>query len=162
MSLNSRYSLGFYVLSIIVAMILRILPWPPVLHSLNPDWILLVLIYWILATPDRVGVFNAFLIGLLTDVLTGRLLGQYALAYSLTGYICIKQHKRLRQFPLFQQGLLIFLLLLLSQSLLFWTENIQGPTLFQGSFLLPVLSGTVCWPFVYSLLHNIRFARRKS
>ena len=160
--MSSRYSFGYYVLSIVVAMALKILPWPAALDSLNPDWTLLVLIYWILTTPERVGVFNAFLIGLLTDVLTGRLLGQYALAYSLSGYLCIKQHKRLRHFPLVQQGLLIFLLLLLSQSLLFWTENIQSPTLFQKSFLLPVLSGTVFWPFVYSLLHNIRFIRRNT
>ncbi|MGR9073967.1 MAG: rod shape-determining protein MreD [Gammaproteobacteria bacterium] len=158
---NNRPTFFIYVLSIFAAMMLRIAPLPAGLHSFNPDWVLLVLIYWILNATDRIGVFNAFAVGLLTDALTGRLLGQYALAYSLTGYLCIKQRNRLRHFPVFQQGLLIFFLLLISQSLLFWTENIQGPTLLQEAFLLPVVSGTVCWPFIYSLLHYFRFRQKK-
>ena len=160
MTLLNKYSFAFYMLSIVMAMILRIIPVPAIIQPLLPDWVLLVLIYWVVSSPDRIGVLNAWLVGLFIDVLTGRLLGQYALAYALVGYVCIKLHKRLRHFPLFQQSLFIFLVLLLSQSIIFWTETIQGPTLFQGAFWLPLITGTLCWPLIYSLLHRLSFSRR--
>jgi rod shape-determining protein MreD len=158
--MNSDSSGGRIILTIIMAMCLRIAPWPGFLSSINPDWVLLVLIYWSLAVPERVGIFHAWTVGLLTDVLTGRMFGQYALAYSLIIYFCLILHKRLRQFPLPQQGLFIFSCLLLSQMLLFWLKNIQHPTQLHISFWLPVFTGTLCWPLVYTLLRSVRLSRR--
>lgn len=133
---------------------------PGVMAAINPDWVLLSLIYWALAVPERVGIFHAWTFGLLTDVLMGKLFGQYALAYSLVIYLCLKLHKRLRQFPLIQQGLFIFFCLLLSQLLLFWIKNLQHPSQLHPSFWLPVIIGTLCWPLVYTTLRFIRLSRR--
>lgn len=157
MPLNSRQSFSIYVLSVIIAMMLRIAPWPDFIKYFNPDWILLVLIYWSLAAPERVGIFNGWFVGLLTDVLTGRLLGQHALAYAFAIFLCLKLHRRLRHFPMFQQALFVLVVLLLSQSLLFWTDNIRNPPHFEAIFWLPVITGTLCWSSVYSILRKIRF-----
>ena len=153
---------GFFriILTLVLSMCLRILPWPGEIAALNPDWVLLVLIYWSLAIPDRVGIFHAWTFGLLTDVLTGRLLGQYALSYSLVIYICLILHKRIRQFPMLQQGLFIFFCLLLSQLLLFLIKNIQNPAQLHASFWLPVFTGTLCWPLVYGALRFVRLSQR--
>ena len=158
--MNKYVGFGRITLTIALAMCLRIAPWPGALVTFNPDWVLLSLIYWSLAVPERVGIFHAWTFGLLTDVLTGRLLGRSALAYSLVIYICLKLHKRLRQFPLVQQGLFIFFCLLLSQLLLFLIKNIQHPAQLQASFWLPVFSGTACWPLVYTVLRFVRVSRR--
>ena len=154
------YGFGRIILSIVLAMCLRIMPLPPELAMLNPDWVLLTLIYWSLALPERVGIFHAWTFGLLTDVLTGRLFGQYALAYSLVIYICLKLHKRLRQFPLLQQGLFVFFCLLLSQLLLFFIKNLQHPAQLHASFWWPVFTGTICWPLVYTALRFVRLRKR--
>ena len=108
------------------------------------------------------GIFHAWVFGILVDVLTGRLLGQYALAYSIIIYICLKLHKRLRQFPLVQQGLFIFFCLLLSQLLLFFVKNLQSPAQLHASFWLPVIAGTLCWPIVHGALRFVRLSRRVS
>lgn len=154
----NNYSYGFsrILMTLVIAMGLRIAPWPPVVAAFNPDWVLLVLIYWSLAMPERVGIFHAWTFGLLTDVLTGRLFGQYALAYSLVIYLCLNLHKRLRQFPLIQQALFIFFCLLLSQLLLFLIKNLQHPAQLHGSFWLPVFTGTLCWPLVYTVMRFVR------
>jgi len=157
---NYYYGFGRIILTIVMAMCLRIAPLPPGMAIFNPDWVLLTLIYWSLALPERVGIFHAWTFGLLTDVLTGRMFGQYALAYSLVIYICLKLHKRLRQFPLIQQGLFVFFCLLLSQLLLFFIKNLQHPAQLHGTFWLPVLSGTICWPFVHTLLRFVRLSKR--
>ena len=158
--MNNYVGFGRIILTLALAMCLRIAPWPDALAAFNPDWVLLTLIYWSLAAPERVGIFHAWTFGLLTDVLTGRLLGQYALAYSLVIYICLKLHKRLRQFPLLQQGLFIFFCLLLSQLLLFLIKNFQHPAQLHASFWLPVFTGTASWPLVYTTLRFVRLSRR--
>ena len=156
MRLNNYAGFFRIIISLILAMCLRIAPWPGALAAFNPDWVLLFLIYWSLAQPEHVGIFHAWVFGILVDVLTGRLLGQYALAYSIIIYICLKLHKRLRQFPLVQQGLL------LSQLLLFFVKNIQSPAQLHASFWLPVITGTLCWPIVHGALRFVRLSRRVS
>ena len=153
---NKQSGLQAYFVTIILAMSLKILPLPIVLSNINPDWVLLALIYWTLAIPEKLGVFNAWIVGLLVDVLTGRLLGQHALAYALISYACLTLHKRLRQYPIPQQSLFIFCGLLFSQILIFWIENMQGPHEFTITFWLPVFMGTLFWPLVYSVLRYIR------
>jgi len=162
MTLNNRYNQAIYVVSIVLAMILKIAPWPMPVTNFTPDWILMTLLYWALTTPDRSGIISAWFIGLLTDVLTGRLLGQNALSYALCIYISIKQNRRLRHYTVVQQGLFIFFILFLSQLLVFWIENLQQPTHFQTSFWLPVVSGTLLWPVFYTLLNRINLASRIS
>jgi rod shape-determining protein MreD len=158
--INDYFGFGRIIITLVAAMGLRVAAWPNIIEIINPDWVLLVLIYWSLAAPERVGIFHAWAFGLLTDVLTGKLFGQYALAYSLVIYICLKLHKRLRQFPIVQQGLFIFFCLLLSQLLLFLIKNLQHPAQLKATFWLPVFTGTFCWPLVFTVLRFVRLARR--
>ncbi len=155
MQVNKLQSLKGYTVSLIFAMGLNIFSFPLFFKSLNPDWVLLTLIYWMLALPERVGVFNAWGVGIMVDVLTGRLLGQHALAYALIGYFCLMFHKRLRQYLVIQQTLFIFLSLLFSQIMRFVIENIQSDIQFTVMFWLPVLVGTLIWPLLYMVLRAI-------
>lgn len=149
--------------TISVAMILRVMSLFPLWDMFNPDWIALVLMYWSIALPERIGVFTAFCVGLLADVLTGCLLGQYALIYVLITYLCIKQHRRLRQFPLIQQCLFVLLCLLLGRSMLFSIELMQASANRLSSlFWYPALSGAIAWPLVFYVLRAIRVFTRIS
>jgi rod shape-determining protein MreD len=147
-------------LTILLAMCLRIAPWSDSWELFNPDWVLLTLIYWSISLPERVGIFHAWTVGLLTDVLTGQLFGQHALAYSLVIYGCLKLYKRLRQYSVVQQGLFIFCGLLVSQLLFFFLKNLKTHMELNADFWLPVLTGTVCWPMVFFLLRFVRFSKQ--
>jgi len=166
-----------FFLTLILAMCLRIAPFPQIISNLNPDWVLLVLIYWSLALPYQQGVVHAWLIGLLTDVLIGCPLGEHALVYVLIIYVCIRLHKRLRQFPLLQQMVFIFSCLFVAQIMVFWVESMQGVTKiasvfggdtfqirrhFSMSFWLSIFSGTLVWPFINPVLHFIRHLGKSS
>jgi len=156
MLVNNSYSFFRILITLIVAMTLKISPLPGIYGLMNPDWVLLTLIYWALAFPERVGIFHAWSFGVLTDVLTGRLLGQYALAYSIIVYLCLILHKQLRQFPLAHQALFVFCCLLLSQLLAFFIKNLIQTAEFKPVFWLPVIFGAFCWPLVYFLLRYVR------
>ena len=160
MIINKRQGFGLIVISLIVAMILKIAPWPGFFMPFNPDWVLLTLIYWALASPEKTGIISAWTVGLLTDALTGRLLGQLALTYPLVIYFCIKKHKRLNQFPLVQQLLFILFLLLLAQFLVFWIENFHKGISFSLTFWLPAFSGTLIWPLIFTLMREVRAPRK--
>lgn len=142
--------------SLTLAMILRILPWPDAWFVYNPDWVLLFLIYWNMAIPDRVGVGTAWFAGLLSDALTGRLLGQHALTYALVAYLCIRLHRRLRVFPLSQQALIVLAFQLISQLLIFWTQTVKPAGALNGQYWLPSLVGAMLWPVVFVGLRRVR------
>lgn len=156
---NNTFGYGRYLFSIIFAMGLNIADWPQPMALFNPNWVLLVVIYWVLAAPDRVGIFSAWTIGLLTDVLTGRMLGLNALVNSLVAFLCLRLHKRLRQYPVIQQGLFIFICLFVSQFLIFWITDSRTPARAPYAFWLPALSGTLFWPLVFYSLRAIRLFR---
>ncbi len=162
MSGSNPVALLCFLSTIAAAMVLRIMTLLPGMDELSPDWIILVLMYWSIALPERFGVFTAFWVGLVTDVLTGHLLGQYALIYALVCYLSIRQYRRLRQLPLPQQCLHVLFCLLCGQSLLFGMESMQAPNRLPLSFWYPVLTGMLAWPLVFLILRKIRLFTRIS
>lgn len=152
MRFTTNHGNGTVIFSIVVAMALRILPWSRDWVLFNPDWTLLIVIYWCLTIPERFNLGSAWTVGLLTDALTGQLLGHYALTYSVVAYIVVRLHRRIRVFRLAQQILIVLFLLLLSQLLVFWTQNIQGTGHTNWTYWIPAGSGALMWPLVYVLL----------
>ncbi len=68
------------LISFVAALVLAIVPLPAALAAYRPDWVPLVLIFWGLMAPERIGLLTAFAMGLALDTLSGALLGQHALA----------------------------------------------------------------------------------
>jgi rod shape-determining protein MreD len=147
---------GLVAGSLVLAMALRILPLNPPWSLLNPDWLGLFLLYWILAFPDRLGFGTAWVTGLFADVLTGRMLGQHALAYSVLAYLALRGYKRLKFDPLPLQSAWVLLLLLVSQLLVLWTQNFRNANAVPWPYWLPALSGALAWPLVLLVLGQLR------
>lgn len=146
------------ILTFAVAMGLHVLPWPNDLKLYLPNWSLLVLFYWCIATPQRVGVGYGWLLGLFMDVLSGTVLGQNALIYGLAAYLSLQLYSRLRNFPAWQQALIILLFLLLAQVMNLWISGMQGASPEKLDFWMPSLVGGAIWPLV---LHGLRLTRRR-
>ncbi len=144
------------LISFIAALVLMILPLPEWMRLFRPEWPSLVLIYWCLALPDRVGVGVGWLAGIAMDTLTGTLLGQHALGMSLIAYLSLKLHLRTRVFPLWQQALTVLVLLSIKQVLALWTMGIVGRTPDTLLYWAPPLMGMLLWPAVFVFLRNLR------
>ena len=148
-------------ITIVVGMVLVVVPMPqfaPVeLGFLRPDWVAMVLVYWIIALPHRVGILTAWLAGIVVDVLLGSLIGQHALSYVLIAYVAASLYQRLRMFSVWQQASILFALLGVNELVGFWVESIAGLKNWSLWYLLPALSGAFLWPWVFLIL---RFLRR--
>ena len=147
-------------LSVATGMVLAVVPLPQDIPAhlgfLRPDVVAIVLIYWVIALPHRVGLTSAWLAGILTDVLLGSLIGQHALSYVVMAYIAASLYQRLRMFTVWQQALVLFALLGINQLINFWVESIAGLSEWSAWYLLPALTGALLWPWAFLLLRALR------
>ena len=143
--------------TMIVALMLVMLPLPDWAQPFRPDWVTLVMIYWVMALPENVGVTVAWIFGLLLDVAQGAILGQHALGLVLVAYVVMLQYQRIRVFSLIQQAMVVFVLLLIKQLLVLWVSGIVGQAPEDiVSYFLPSLVGAVIWPWLFVILRDIR------
>lgn len=94
-------------LSLLVGLVLAVAPMPTFTEIGRPLWLAMLLTYWVLLLPERVGMVTAWLLGLAQDVLYGNLLGQNALILGLITFLVLSLHQRLRMFPAWQQCLVL-------------------------------------------------------
>ncbi|MBI3344708.1 MAG: rod shape-determining protein MreD [Gammaproteobacteria bacterium] len=155
--MSARYTGGWVIaLSLVSALLLTLLPMPAAAQVYRPEWVALVLIYWCLAVPERVGVGIAWVMGILLDVINGALLGQHALALAVVAYIAIKLHRQARLFPVWQQAFMVMLLIIMEQMLNLWVQGVIGQPPRSWKYWLPALTSMLLWPWVFFLLRDLR------
>ena len=144
------------VISFLVAFMLSALPMPEWASLWRPGWVALVLIYWCMALPQKIGVATGWLVGLMLDVLLGTVLGQHALAMCVIAFVTHKLHRQVRVLPVWQQGISVFLLVLFYQVLVLWINGIQGVPVEVVAYWASPLVSTVLWPWVFIILRDLR------
>lgn len=143
-------------ISIIIALVLQIMPMPIQVDMYRPDWVLIVLAYWVMALPNRVNVGVAFLTGLALDILVGTALGIHSFALSVSVYVLAANYQRLRNYSVWQQAIIIGLLSSLYHLVVFWLQHLLTDVYFQFAYLWPVLTSMLLWPWVFWLLRKAR------
>ncbi len=99
MTEQPNHSLGLVFISLLTALLLQVLPLPAWSNSFRPDWILLVVLCWIMLMPWRINVGIAWLMGFILDGLSGSLLGEHALALLIPAFIMSHWQRRFFLFP---------------------------------------------------------------
>lgn len=143
-------------LSFIVGLLLSVMPMPEFMQVGRPLWLALLLTYWALHLPHRVGMVTAWCLGLALDVLYSNLLGQNALVLTLIIFLVQSLHRRMRMFPLWQQSLVLLVVFGLAQLLQLWLNALTGnrtPTLL---FILPALTSALLWSWVSMLMRAMQ------
>ena len=155
--MTERHNDGIFIpLTIIFAFLLTLLPMPNWAVWLRPAWVLMVLIYWTMTKPEQVNVGVAWLVGILLDVLQGTLLGEHALALTVVIYLVARMVSRLRMYPLIQQGLSVFLLVLVYQFILFCIQGFLGSLPQSWLYWSSSLTSMLLWPWVFSIMRDSR------
>ena len=75
---------------------------------------------------------------------------------SLLAYMCLLLYQRLRAYSIWQQAVMIFVLLGIVQLIEQWLRTIFGPVSIHLAFLLPALIGAVLWPWLFTMLQALR------
>ncbi|GGP61400.1 MULTISPECIES: rod shape-determining protein MreD [Shewanella] len=144
-------------LTLFIGMMFQIMPLPTMVEAWRPDWLLMVLVYWAMALPHRYSILTAWILGVLLDVLLGATLGIRSLALSLVIYIVVLLCQRLRNYPRWQQSLVIAGLICIYHALIFWVQFVVvGAAPFDFSMFLPAISSLFIWWWVFWILRNMR------
>ena len=140
--------------SIIFAFLLQLTPLPLALAAFKPYWLALVMIYWAIEAPHRVGLGFAFLIGLGGDLLIGQVLGEQALRLVVLVFIVLRFRSRF--FPIGQQSLAVLALLLNDRMVVMMIRGFAGDPMPPLDFWVAPVVGMLAWPFVFLLLDDLR------
>lgn len=142
--------------SFLLGLLLSVSPLPQFMEIFRPLWLALLLTFWTLALPHKVGMTTAWVLGLMEDVLYGTLLGQNALILSLITFLVMSLQQRLRMYPMWQQCLILLVIFGLAQLAQLWLSALTGnrqPTL---ALLLPALVSVLLWPWVSYGMRGLR------
>lgn len=139
-----------------LAFILTLVPMPDWTVWLRPAWVLLILIYWSMELPYRINVGWAWTMGIILDLLNGSLLGEHALAMTITIYIVVHMQSRLRMFSILQQSLCIFLLVLFYQFILYCVQGFIGDLPRGWLYWSTSVTSMLLWPSIYSIIRDYR------
>lgn len=155
-------SAPYVALSFFVAFMLNMMPLTGWVLIVRPDFVAVVLLYWAIQHPRRVGFTPAFFLGLAMDVADGSLFGQHALAYCILMAAGITWHRRISLFGLRGQMLHVLGILLVAQFIILVVRFVAGDSFPGWWYFLPSVSGTVLWPFVCHLVTRPLRPRVKS
>ena len=140
-----------------IAYLLAIVPFPDWAMNYRPEWVPMVLIYWVMALPYRVGIGWAWVVGLLLDILEGSILGVNALSLVILAYVTLSLHQRMRMFTTFQQSGLMLALIGLNVMICNWLQIITDQTVSSNLiFLMASVTSAIIWPSLFQLLRQIR------
>jgi rod shape-determining protein MreD len=144
------------IISFIVAMLLSILPLPDMIVWFKPDWVTLTLIYWVMALPNRVGVFSGWLLGLMVDVLHGETLGINALSLALVAYLVQMIFHRIRLFPRWKQALNVGLIVGINLLIVLILSSFVKSTSIDFSYWFPLIMSAIFWQAIFIVLRSVR------
>jgi len=117
-----------------------------------PDVLALILVFWSIHQPQRIGIGTAFVFGVLIDVHQGAMLGQHALAYSVLSFLAIAIHRRLLWFPVPSQAFQVLPIFVASHAIDLTVRMLAGGAFPGFLMLLAPLLESLLWPVVSVVL----------
>lgn len=143
-------SRAYIAFTILVAAVLNIVPWGRDIGI--PDFVALVLVFWNIHQPRKVGIGIGFLLGLLMDVHGSSALGERALLYSLLSYGAWFMHRRVPWFSIGGQMIHVLPLFFLAQFLVVLARVATGAPMPGWGLLVQWISTMLLWPIADLLL----------
>jgi rod shape-determining protein MreD len=117
-----------------------------------PDFLALVVVFWAVHQPLRVGVGAAFMFGLAMDVHQASLLGQHALAYTALSFFAITIHRRLLWFTVPSQAVQVFPLFAAAHAISLVIRLIAGANFPGWDIVLAPVFEAMLWPVASIIL----------
>ena len=144
---NPRFIALTLLMGLLLNMILGLTGW-----RWMPDVLAIVVVFWTIYQPRRVGLVLAFVLGLAVDVHESALLGQNALSYVVLSAMAMAVQRRMLWFPLREQGLQIAPLFVAAYVLEWITRLVVQDVWPHWSQLLAPFLQAALWPLVGALL----------
>jgi len=144
------------IATMVASIVVYLVPLPFDWRWFRPELPLMVLFYWVLALPQRVGVFSAMSLGLVLDLLDGIAVGAIAAGSSVGALVILLNYQRLRQFDALQQTFVIGLILAVALIVVERLQNLLGFSSDGLRFLYSIPLSMLLWIPLRNLLRSFR------
>ncbi len=145
--------------SLVIAILLTLIPYPDWMRYAKPHWVSLVLFYWCVIAPDRVGVWLGWSVGLFLDLILHTPFGMYAIMMAFVALMGGTFHRQVQRYPLSQQCVVILALSSFQVFCIAWAFRIINEVPIELVFWQAALTSMLAWPIVHITL---RFLRQRS
>ena len=142
--------------SILAGALLTIFPLPAWAIWWRPQWLLMIVLFWVITFPDRYGVGVAWVAGIVMDIMIGTPLGLHALVYVVVTYVALKFHQLLLHSPRFQQALLVGFFAGMGVLLQGIVSHFLGQSVHVWHQELSAITTVLFWPLLSFLLEKSR------
>ena len=151
---------GIVLVTLAIGLILDLVTYFEWMKYAEPDWVLLILFYWCLIMPDRIGVGYGWIAGLMIDILNYSLLGQHAVAKAFVALFAVTTSRRIRTYDLWQQCIIVFFISSIDIGITVWIANITGNTGIRLVYWQSALMSALLWPVIFIALRFLSMRRR--
>ena len=151
----SQYSFRdfiFFLVTVLFAMMLTVLPMPAQLQFCRPNWLLLTLFFWFLYALPMMRLWCVWSIGLFQDLLLASPLAMHALSYVLLMYFLSFFRIRIAKLPLWQQVLWVLAISLVLNLFYFVALVVNHHNVHFSAIIVRGLVNCIIWPWVYRVL----------
>lgn len=155
---KSRSPFLALIWSLAAALLMSILPLPDALQAWRPEWVTLVLLFWVMHAPNWVGLWFGLIMGLMLDILLASPLGMHASTLIVVIYVARMTQRWSGIFSVRQTTALVFLLILLGRLMTYAQLALRGEAPADLTFFLPAVASALIWPTV--LLSLRRWTQR--
>ena len=157
-------STGSIVISIFIGFLLNVFPWGS--GPWVPDFLLVILAFWVFQSPDKINLFTAFFLGVLMDIQTSQVMGIHSITYLIAAFLILIWTRRLLNTSLIGQTFIVFQVLLIAHAiemLILWS-SLPSNDLSFIYIVLPSLIASLFWPMVSKLFvgQTSNFSRNNS
>ena len=94
---------------ILLSIVLTIIPLPVLINSFRLPWLMMTVIYFSIFNVALIGVFSAWLSGLILDLMSGGLMGENAMILSVISYLSYRFRFQIRVYPIWQIMVVVLL-----------------------------------------------------
>jgi rod shape-determining protein MreD len=128
------------------------MPMPDFLNGITIEWVAMSIIFFSIMNVSLMGIYAAWIIGLLLDLLQGGLLGENALIFSVISYLSYRFRFQIRVYPDWQIMIVILFLLSFGNLISLWIKGFSGRILFVSEDWLSVVCAVLIWPIFMRIL----------
>ncbi|TXI43933.1 rod shape-determining protein MreD [Methylophilus sp.] len=136
---------SIFLFTMLAGLVFQLYPWSDTGVIIRPDFLLVIMIYWVLQAPYHCNIGWVWFAGLLVDLSTGSLLGQHALTFAITAFLGLIYQRRLVLFNRWQLYLYVIFLFGVQRGLILLLKLFAGSELPDWTYALPVASDLILW-----------------
>lgn len=147
-------------ISFCLAFLLMVIPVSFEWRWCRPEFVVLLVIYWAMTTPQYFGLFSAWCIGLFQDLIEFSPLGLNAIGMLIIAYLANMFYSRIRHYVFWHQSLWIFTFIAVFGFYSNWVIGLVSDRDGSLLFLIAALTSALLWPVLVIMMKSIQIRFR--